>query len=141
MPNYKQTQITAESWTRCNKVICDNPYTGGKMVTFIEERVIDLGDGPMTQPTGVLVEHFGEANATEQLDLIHPDTGAVIGQATFQQVYLMLHSLYMHAAIKRDTAPVYVPVPDIPIPNPEPDLPQPGPEAEPEQPTEPDEAP
>lgn len=106
MSNYQQTSITGESWIRAVRVVLENPLIGTPAATFVEERAINLGSETLVRPHGNLVEPFiasGDgANLTETFDLLNPDTGAVIGSATYQEVYAMLHSLYYHVAAKRD---------------------------------------
>jgi hypothetical protein len=56
------------------------------------------------RPLGNLVEPFTAENAAEQFDLMHPETGAVIGSMTYQELYVALASAYLHVATKRDQA-------------------------------------
>ncbi len=103
MPNYRESQVSGSIWTRANKAILDNPFGGVPGVTFLEEQVVGLPDGKsIAQSSSACSEQFSTANATTPFDLIHPVTGAVIGQATYQQVYVMMASLYTHVAAKRD---------------------------------------
>ena len=106
MSNYQQTSITGESWIRAIRVVLENPLIGTPAATFVEERAINLGSETITRPHGNLVEPFitsgDSANITEQFNLLNPETGAVIGSATYQDVYVILHSLYYHAVSKRD---------------------------------------
>lgn len=38
----------------------------------------------------------------EEFALIHPETGQVIGAAKYQDLYVLISSLYLHLAGKRD---------------------------------------
>lgn len=100
--NYQQTTVTGEAWTRAARVVIENPLDATPSVNFVEERVINLPDQQVKTPTANVVEPF--ADPTEAFDLLDPETGAVIGSATYQDVYVMLHALYLHCAAKRDAA-------------------------------------
>ncbi|MCY1312559.1 hypothetical protein D9M70_629890 [compost metagenome] len=74
-------------------------------MTFAEEERIALGGGQeVVRPLGNLVETVLPANLGETFDLLHPETGEVIGQATYQDAYILLSSAYRHVARKRDAA-------------------------------------
>lgn len=105
MPNYQESPIAGTSWTRSVRLICDNPLNGRRGATFVEERAISLGDGQViTQPLGAFTEPLTGDNMNEAFNLLNPVTGEVVGSTTYAQAYAMLHSLYMHAAAKRDAA-------------------------------------
>ena len=55
-------------------------------------------------------------DSTKTFDVMHPITGAVISTATYQDVYVLLSSLYLSLATARDTPPVE---PDPIVPDPE----------------------
>ena len=117
--NYKESQITGQQWTRCFDVRCRNPYEGAKEIEFSEEVAINLGDKVITQPTGSrITELLSEANANALFDLLNPETGESFGTASYTQCYVMLHSMYMHLANKRDNPPATEPLPE-PVPTPE----------------------
>jgi len=107
MINYQQTTVAGESWIRAKQIVIHNPYAETQSATFLEEKVVNLSDGTVLKNDySGLSEIFDANNATETFDLLNPETGTVIGSATYQDVYVMLHSLYYHAAIKRDAAQV-----------------------------------
>lgn len=107
--NYKQSAVTGETWQRAVRVVVENPYEGGvPAVTFVEEQLINLPGEVITRASGSVSEPFTPANAGEVFNLVHPETGAVLGTATYQDVYVMLHSLYLHVAAKRDAEAVVV---------------------------------
>lgn len=109
MPNYKQSDISGQSWQRAVRVVVENPSEGTPAITFIEERIINLPGQKITQSAGNVSEPFTPENAMEQFNLLNPETGVVIGAAAYQDVYVMLHSLYLHIAAKRDAANQPVP--------------------------------
>lgn len=104
MSNYKQSTVTGDSWVRAKRVVVENPLNGTPAISFIEERVINLPDQVITQSAGNVAEPFTPENALEEFPLRHPETGVLIGSLTYQDVYVMLHNLYMHVAAKRDAA-------------------------------------
>lgn len=114
MADYKASTVAGHTWTRAHRVTLENAYGGAGGVRFDEEQVISLGDaGVVRQPAGYVIEPFTAENAAQTFDLVNPATGEVIGAASFQDVYVVMHSLYMHLAAKRDTAvPEYGEIPE-----------------------------
>lgn len=100
--NYKETTVTGASWVRANSVTVHNPLGGTGAIRFNEERVIVLGDRKIFEPIGSVQERLTEDKRSKVFDLKHPETLEVVGQATYEQVYLLLHSLYLHLAAERD---------------------------------------
>lgn len=103
MSNYKQSEITGESWQRAARVVIENPRNGVPAITFIEEKVIVNGE-EIIVPAGSVSEPFLPENYLEEFPLYHPETGEIVGSATYQDVYVILHNLYLHVAAKRDGA-------------------------------------
>lgn len=107
--NYRQTSVTGESWVRATRIVIENPRKGVPAATFIEEQVVNVGDDEVARPVGNVSEPFivsgEEANLMESFDLLHPETGEVVGSATYLDIHVMLHSLYYHVAAKRDAGP------------------------------------
>ena len=105
MADYKETTVAGQAWTRAHRVTLENAYGGAGGVRFDEEQVISLGEaGTVRQPAGYVIESFTAENAAESFDLLNPATGETVGTASFQDVYVLMHSLYMHLAAKRDVA-------------------------------------
>lgn len=109
MSNYNETSITGQAWTRCTRIVIENPLNGVPAATFIEERAINADGEVTTRPLGNIVQPFlaeetdgVSANLDETFDLVNPATGEVVGQATIADVYAMLWSAYRHVAAKRD---------------------------------------
>ena len=103
MADYKETSLTAKRWKRANRVQIENPIGEGKRITFHEEMVTLLSDDTYNnQPAGNTSEVFADPAAA--FPLRDPSTGLLIeGRfATYGDVYVLLHSLYMHLAEKRD---------------------------------------
>lgn len=110
--DYNYTESTTSSWQRANRIIIDHPIPGtGRVstISFVEEIAVALPDGRFaTSPVGVLTEALltdqDNNNLNEVVQLIDPVTGQPIeGQTiTYAAAQVMMHSLYLHVAAKRD---------------------------------------
>lgn len=99
---YENTQVAGSSFTRCARVVIENPKDGPRQVYFAEEQVINLIDGSShTTPVGNLSRSI-EGGLSESFDVLDPSTGEVLGSSTFGEAYALVHSAYMHCARKRD---------------------------------------
>lgn len=102
MPDYKQTTITGDKWTRCYQIVFDNPRSPRTpYVTIKEQEVIALADGSyLPANAGNLRFDYNPANTVNYYD---PVTLETTGQTfTEEQLYLMLFSLYIDKAKQRD---------------------------------------
>lgn len=109
MPNYQQTTVTGESWTRCHTVTIHNALAGVPAIAFSEERVTVLAGETLHRWTDTLRKDFDMAGSFPLLD---PVTNAATGQSmTHAALYIALYSLYMQTAAERDTPPQEPPTP------------------------------
>lgn len=100
MPNYQQTTVTGESWTRCHTVTIHNALAGVPAIAFSEERVTVLAGETLHRWTDTLRKDFDMAGTFPLLD---PSTNAPTGATmTHAQLYVALYSLYMQTASERD---------------------------------------
>ncbi len=105
MADYKQTTLAGTAYTRASSVTVANPLTGTKAINFFEEQVVNLGDEVMIRPQGGFQEAFTDENAGAEFPLLNPHTSEPLGAtATYAQLYVTLHSLYLHLAKRRDAA-------------------------------------
>ena len=105
MADYKQTTLAGTAYTRAVSVTVANPLTGVKAINFFEEQVVNLGAEVLMRPQGGFQEAFTTENANSEFEMLNPETGEPLGQtATYAQLYGMLHSLYLHLAVRRDAA-------------------------------------
>lgn len=105
MPNYKETNVTGTSYVRANEVTVRNVLDGYKGIMYVEEEVSILGEKIMRENVGALHQEFTAENASTEFPLLNPVTNEPIGAtATFQEVYVLLFSLYYHMAALRDAA-------------------------------------
>ena len=102
MTDYRSSSVSGSAWTRAQQVTIDNPMTGPKYAMFSEERVFTIGDETIRQPAGSCRLTMDDDSLDTAFDLLHPETGTVIGSTTYAQAYVMLYSLYMRAAKMRD---------------------------------------
>lgn len=96
---YKETVSEGRSWVRCKSMQIDNHMGGRPSVLFSEERVILIEGETIQRPDGELLEMFDSEGVIE---LFHPVNNTPMGQAPQAMVQVMLYSLYLQAARKRD---------------------------------------
>jgi len=104
MANYNEISVEGTSYIRSRRVICDNHLPGPKMITFHEEQVFNFEGRQIKQDLGYITEPFNEDTTGTQFDLLDPVSGTKISTVTYGHVYAILHSLYIHLALKRDAA-------------------------------------
>lgn len=103
MPNYNESTVTGTRWTRSNSVRIFNDYQSTPQINFAEEEIVSLGDGEfLKKPKGGIGTLLTPENIITEFNLLNPETGDTIGTGTYQQVYVLLHSLYLHLAAERD---------------------------------------
>lgn len=103
---YKEETVAV--YTRASDIIINNPLPSSGLVPHIrfnEELAVKEPDGTLRQMNGYvgmcLLEMTND-NATDPFPLIHPEMGVEIGEATYQDLQVMLYSLYRHATDLRD---------------------------------------
>lgn len=101
MSDYKESTIAGTVWQRCHEIVVINTRGAPPRVQFFEERVIALeGDTEIRQALGLLEVAFDPAR---EIPLLDPATGQATGAtATYGQVYALLYSAYIAAAVERD---------------------------------------
>ncbi len=101
--NYKQTSLSGDSWVRASSIMIDNPLAGVPVIRFIEDKILNLENEVLIKNSiSTLVETFTTANSNTEFNLRNPETSEIIGTSTYSEIYVILHSLYMHLAEKRD---------------------------------------
>ena len=105
MPDYKASTLSGSTYTRAHHVYVGNPLDGKKTVAFHEEQVILLDGETITRETGKVDAEFTTDTAGTVFAIVNPETGEPTeATATYAQVYVLLHSLYLHLALLRDGA-------------------------------------
>lgn len=115
MPNYKETEITSgNSFVRAAKVEIFNHYQSTtKTIRFQEEHIISIGNETIRRPYNrqttcdyssavTLSNTLTEETANTSFNLLNPVDNSVVGTMTYQDVYNVLYSLYIHTATEFD---------------------------------------
>ena len=113
---YNETTTTL--YKRANVIVINNELNMPPEITFQEQYATAEGeavDGRVGSCALIMPE---EDDATFPLE--HPITGDPLGEASFQTLQVMLHSLYLYTASIRDNPPVEVAPEPQPEPEPEP---------------------
>lgn len=98
--NYLETPTSGVAWVRCKEVTIDNTLGSPAVVRFVEEKVINLD--------GEFIHKFSPSSAmvfdpTATISLVDPATNLPTGETiTHAEVYRILHSAYLQAAMARD---------------------------------------
>lgn len=102
MPNYQEQPITGSKWRRSHFVSIENPLAGERAVTFHEQIARQTDDGLASfEDAGSLRQPFTDPSVV--FDLRSPVDDSLLGStATYEEVYVILHSLYLHLASQRD---------------------------------------
>lgn len=99
--DYKQTTVVGTSYQRSHKGSFNNPIGGTPGIYFGEEKIINLGDEVIHQEAGGITKLMNNPLAT--FPLVNPETNEPTGTtASYLDVYVILHSLYIAAAKDRD---------------------------------------
>lgn len=108
MAKYKEQVASGETWIRANHITIENPLSNVPQIHFSEERAIALGPKEVvTKPVSSVAEKLSVDNLSETFPLINPETGEKIPDqfGTYEQLQVILHSLYLYIADKRDRGP------------------------------------
>lgn len=106
MPNYKETSISGSEYQRARLITITNEHNSPNTITFIEEKIKFIGTEHYHMDVSKLSETLTQDNASTTIDLLNPVDDSVIGSATYQQLYILMYSLYMKLANERDAQPV-----------------------------------
>jgi len=94
-------EILGKKWKRSQKIVINNPYNGIPQITFDQELVAAFDDSLnlVIGSSGSISEQM--SNPAETFNLLNPMDGTtVIGSASYQEVYVLLYSLYEHLKVK-----------------------------------------
>lgn len=99
--NYKEKAITGTEWQRCCTVVIQNQYQIPPEIMFQEEKITSIDNNYIRQPVmGSLVISY---TPTKTFQVLNPNDNTPTGTTmTHQDVYNILYSLYMQAALERD---------------------------------------
>lgn len=116
MSKYQETVETGEAWRRAREINVTNLLNEVPAITFREEDVVVLSSGKrVSNMVGSVSEELTENNVDESFQLINPETGEPIADqfGSYQQVQVLVHSLYIHMAQKRDSVLIPTPSPTV----------------------------
>lgn len=121
MPKYNQSDVTGESWTRAFRIEINNPLPepnspinyavpNNPEIFFVEETIVETSDGKIIKQT---VPHYSsltfareeltETNRNETFIIVDENGNETMNTSTYNEVYNLLSSLYIHVAKKRDS--------------------------------------
>ena len=112
---YKEETVAV--YTRASDIMINNPLPSSGLspqIRFNEERAVKDPDGTLRQIGGMIGQcglEMTAENATTPFPLMHPELNVQIGEATYQDLQVLLYSLYIHATELRDNAPADEPIP------------------------------
>lgn len=114
MSDYKESTVAGNAWTRAYAINIDNPRNRTPTISFAEERVVVLEGEEIRKSTGYVTVPFDPDGSVPLYDpeTLQP-TGATVPQ---MQIYGILFSVYMMAALARDAAAQNPPAPFPPAP-------------------------
>jgi len=102
MSNYKQASVEGEIYTRCNSIHLNNQLGATPTMTFQEETILTIPGEQIHRGAGGFTVSF---NPSDTITLINPVDNTPLGfTATHAELQVMLYSLYIQEAKKRDGA-------------------------------------
>lgn len=108
MAKYKEGSVAGETWKRAFQVSINNEYGALPTIRYDEEDMIQMGAGKyINNRQGSNVSYtFNFSDAGTTFRLKNPLTDEFIdAYATYQDVFVLMHSLYFHLAEQRDRGP------------------------------------
>lgn len=100
MANYKEKTVAGSEYVRCSEVRIFNPLGGVPTINFSEENVTTLSTKTLTEGGSGFVLAFDPSKTYPMLDPVTGD--ALGGSVTLAEVYAMIYSVYVGAAVERD---------------------------------------
>lgn len=100
--NYKETSVAGTSWQRAHTINISNNYNEAPVMTFYEEEILEMAGSTYKKDAGNIREVL--TGPLTEFPLLNPIDGTLIGTAKYQDIQVMLFSLYLHLASLRDSA-------------------------------------
>jgi hypothetical protein len=120
MTDYRQSTLTGNKWRRCFEILIKNPFNGQPAAIFQEQDMADFNNqilelGRDTVSINVSPE--------KEITILDPTSGLETGQKiTHGELYAILYSAYIGAALERDQRIIdeqnYIPPEPVPPPGP-----------------------
>ena len=89
------TPIAGTKWVRSNGVQLTNPFVGIPEITFNQEVMSEFADGTSQSLGGINSIGRDFTVPTTTFNLLNPADGTVTGTSTYQDLYVLLYSLYV----------------------------------------------
>lgn len=111
MPKYNEATVVGETWRRSPGLTGTNVFGTNPILSYDEEDLLLLEDNsvmrrPVVGPSNRLFVELSAENALTQFQLRNPQTEEYIeAYATYQDLFVLVHSLYFHLAKIRDRGP------------------------------------
>jgi hypothetical protein len=111
MPAYLESDVSGTSWRRATSLTFVNAKVGPNSVEIKEEDIVVVNGKEIATPAPGICRSIGEDALSTVFQLRNPMTNEVIPGAygTYEQVYVLLFSLYWHLAEERDAAQLVAP--------------------------------
>jgi hypothetical protein len=105
MTDYNESTVSGTQYTRCHRIVIENPMSGDKYVRFYEEDAINIPDDmPIRRERPAPLGLRFDDPATE-IPLRNPETWALTGETvTMGALYIAIASAYWMTAEARDAA-------------------------------------
>lgn len=103
MNDYRQSLVSGSTYQRGRSLYFENPRNATRSLLVREERVTVLADREIAEFSGEIRKNV--TDLTVEFPLRNPVDNELIGQtATYQDLYVLLFSLYWHLAEERDAS-------------------------------------
>jgi hypothetical protein len=102
MTTYHETEVAGTTYVRCKQVAIYNPINKTPTVSFMEEKVVLLGE---EQTLTIAIPGFLNMmyDPLQVVPIIDPETLLPTGSTVLMaEIYVMLFSAYLAAALARD---------------------------------------
>lgn len=109
MPNYKETLVEGQKYTRTSSIVIQNQLGQSPTVEWYEEDIITINNQQIRLNKGSFTTVL---NPNDVIDIINPYTNQPVGQTiTAGEIYAMLYSAYWkYAQIRDNTLPEPEPI-------------------------------
>lgn len=108
MAKYNEGVLTGESWTRAFQIVISNKYEEIPVIRFDEEDVIIASDNKkiVNRKDTSIIYAFNPNESETEFELFNPATDQPLGVTSkYQDLYVLLYSIYYHMAELRDRGP------------------------------------
>jgi hypothetical protein len=102
--DYRQSTVAGTSYQRGRSLYFENPKGSNPSLLIREERITVLADREIAEPAGEILRTITPEMMATTFQLRNPTDNEPIpnGTFTYQDLYVVLFSLYWHLAEERD---------------------------------------